>query len=156
MTNALETHFGHSTFRLGHLEVLHSILGGNNIIGGSGGGKDTCVFWATGWVLSCLFGSGMALFPRFFVCIVVCLFWWYYSYIWLHRAILILILIIPFPMLNWNWCAQKITQRREEYVLSAPTPVPESGGHCHFSLDIIDGGPWVWIMWKIYVIIYAH
>ena len=48
MTNALETHFGHSTFRPGQLEVLHSILGGNNIIGGSGGGKDTCVFWATG------------------------------------------------------------------------------------------------------------
>ena len=51
MRNALETHFGHSTFRPGQLEVLHSILGGdNNIIGasGSGGGKDTCVFWATG------------------------------------------------------------------------------------------------------------
>ena len=48
MRNALETHFGHSTFRPGQLEVLHSILGGNDIVGGSGGGKDTCVFWATG------------------------------------------------------------------------------------------------------------
>jgi len=45
MTSTLEHHFGHSTFRPGQLTVLHSLLGDD----GSGrGGKDTCVFWATG------------------------------------------------------------------------------------------------------------
>ena len=44
MEKALLTHFGHTTFRLGQLTVLHSLLGD----GGVGEGKDTCVFWATG------------------------------------------------------------------------------------------------------------
>mmetsp|Transcript_8488 Transcript_8488/g.18994 ORF Transcript_8488/g.18994 Transcript_8488/m.18994 type:complete len:1008 (-) Transcript_8488:186-3209(-) len=43
MTNTLQHHFGHSTFRPGQLTVLHSLLGH-----GVDGGKDTCVFWATG------------------------------------------------------------------------------------------------------------
>ncbi|KAL7539535.1 hypothetical protein ACHAXR_009382, partial [Thalassiosira sp. AJA248-18] len=44
MTNTLQHHFGLSTFRPGQLTVLHSLLGD----GMNGGGKDTCVFWATG------------------------------------------------------------------------------------------------------------
>ena len=53
MTSTLQTHFGHSMFRPGQLTVLHSLLGD----GGKSGswsksvGKDTCVFWATGWVV---------------------------------------------------------------------------------------------------------
>lgn len=43
MTGALQSHFGHSTFRPGQLAVLHSLLGDE-----VNGGKDTCVFWATG------------------------------------------------------------------------------------------------------------
>lgn len=45
MTNTLQHHFGHSTFRPGQLTVLHSLLGDGS---GMNGGKDTCVFWATG------------------------------------------------------------------------------------------------------------
>ena len=40
MTSTLSNHFGLSTFRSGQLNVLYSLL--------DGGGKDTCVFWATG------------------------------------------------------------------------------------------------------------
>jgi ATP-dependent DNA helicase RecQ/Werner syndrome ATP-dependent helicase len=39
LTNALVSHFGHSTFRRGQLSVLHSIMARR---------RDTCVFWATG------------------------------------------------------------------------------------------------------------
>ena len=45
MTNTLQYHFGHSAFRPGQLTVLHSRLGDDET---SRGGKDTCVFWATG------------------------------------------------------------------------------------------------------------
>ena len=54
MTNAMQVHFGHSMFRSGQLTVLYSILKGDTVTtihpkqGGGGGGKDTCVFWATG------------------------------------------------------------------------------------------------------------
>lgn len=51
MTEALQRHFGHSDFRPGQLAVLRSILGdvegGGRSVGGEGG-RDTCVFWATG------------------------------------------------------------------------------------------------------------
>ena len=40
MVQTLTNHFGLSTFRSGQLNVLYSLL--------DGGGKDTCVFWATG------------------------------------------------------------------------------------------------------------
>jgi hypothetical protein len=66
MTNAMQIHFGHCTFRPGQLAVLYSLLGEKvpmsssttngtyktnwkqGDVGGGGGGKDTCVFWATG------------------------------------------------------------------------------------------------------------
>ncbi len=56
MTNAMQMHFGHSMFRSGQLTVLYSILKGDTVTtirpkqggGGGDGGKDTCVFWATG------------------------------------------------------------------------------------------------------------
>jgi len=40
MVQTLTNQFGLSTFRSGQLNVLYSLL--------DGGGKDTCVFWATG------------------------------------------------------------------------------------------------------------
>lgn len=43
MERSLAAHFGHGTFRPGQLAVLHALLGG-----GDGGGRDACVFWATG------------------------------------------------------------------------------------------------------------
>ena len=63
MTNAMQMHFGHSMFRPGQLTVLYSLLGdehqhkqqqqhggGSSSSSSSNGGRDTCVFWATGWV----------------------------------------------------------------------------------------------------------
>ena len=43
MAGTLMSHFGHGTFRPGQLSVLHALLGQ-----GASGGRDACVFWATG------------------------------------------------------------------------------------------------------------
>ncbi|KAL7552803.1 hypothetical protein ACHAWF_016059 [Thalassiosira exigua] len=43
MTSSLKLHFGHEKFRPGQLPVLHSLMGRDGA-----GGKDACVFWATG------------------------------------------------------------------------------------------------------------